>query len=75
MTEKSPERAFLHDLSSPLAVADGSVSTLLEELKELNVLNEKQFKKLERAAVALEKMHQLVHQRREELKNHTEKIE
>lgn len=60
------ERHFLHDLSSPLAIASGVIDILLEDSPE--PLTESQKKKLTRAFQALERMKIMLEKRREQIK-------
>lgn len=61
------ERAFIHDLSSPLAIASGLLEILAEELINFNSLEEQQKVRLQKAIGSLEKMKELLRARRSHL--------
>jgi hypothetical protein len=62
-----PERKFLHDISSPLGTALFVLDACLEERRGTPAEQSEEFRSLEQAYAALDKVRQLVAARRDTL--------
>jgi hypothetical protein len=66
--QNSPERVFMHDISTPVAVALGMIDMVIDDsLSGVNELPERAFKRLEKAQAALLKLQKLMVDRRKEI--------
>jgi hypothetical protein len=63
------ERKFLHDISSPLAVAIFVLEVALEDVKPDAILDKDSFESLQKAFGALEKLKKMIEDRRNSVKS------
>ncbi|MCB9060363.1 MAG: hypothetical protein H6622_02440 [Halobacteriovoraceae bacterium] len=68
--EEQTERQFLHDISNQLVIAQGMGSFVLSTLEKQEDVDEKLLKRMEKSINAIEKMIQMVKDRRDVLKSH-----
>ncbi len=62
---KSPERAFMHDIATPMAVALGMIDLVIDDSQSgAAVLPEAALKRLEKAQAALLKLQEMMATRR-----------
>lgn len=63
--QKNPERVFMHDLATPMAVALGMLDLMIDDSTSgVTVLPEAAFKRAEKAQAALLKMQEMMKERR-----------
>lgn len=67
MSQKD-ERAFLHDLSNPLAIAAGLLETLFEDLSNGGQLSEHQQARFMKIQNAMSRIDKMVNDRRDRVK-------
>lgn len=58
------ERKFLHDISNHIVVSHGMTTFVLRALKENPAVEPKEIERLEKALNAINKMTELIHERR-----------
>ena len=61
------ERKFLHDLASPLTIAQGMTDAASEIVRDRKPIDEKLLNKLEKSTKALERMTEMLRLRRSEI--------
>jgi hypothetical protein len=65
---KSPERTFIHDIATPIAITLGMVDLIIDDSNSgVTVLPEAALKRLEKAQSALLKLQELIAARRKVL--------
>ena len=58
------ERKFLHDVSNHIVVAHGMATFVLRTIKDNAAVDKREIERLEKALVAINKMTELIHERR-----------
>jgi hypothetical protein len=62
------ERKFIHDISSPITVACGMVEAVLDSVKQVANSDNPDVKRLEKALTALNRVSDLIRDRRDQIR-------